>query len=150
MYSDQEITGPFNAEICEYVCLGFPLKSIKNLMETIEDEYKKTPGATLRIEQLLLNHLSRISTRKYLRVSHATIRQEFKISKRGLENAKKLWPGIYHHEQARMHKRNNRLDCDINDMPMESVSQDCPKCVEKSASRQNDKMLLDEEVAHAS
>jgi len=150
MYSDQEITGPFNAEICEYVCLGFPSKSIEHLTTAIKSEYKKTPNATLRIEQLLLNHLSRISTRKCLRVSHATIRQEFKISKRGLENAKKLWPGIYHHEQARMHKRNNGLDCDINDMPMESVSQECPKCLEKSASRQDDKMLLDEEVAHAS
>ena len=150
MYSDQEITGPFNAEICDYVCLGFPSKSIERLTTAIKTEYEKTPNATLRIEQLLLNHLSRISTRKYLRVSDATIRQEFRISKRGRENAKLLWPGIYHHEPAHMHKSNSGLDCDTNDMPMELVAQEIPKSLEKSAFRQDDKMLLDEDVAHAS
>jgi len=50
----------------------------------------------LRVERILLDRLSRISTRKeYQRLSKSTIRQAFQINRKALNKAQLLWPEIY-------------------------------------------------------
>ena len=96
MYSGQAtVTGVF-AEKSEYLCLGFPQEVIQRLQAEVNDHLNKTPNAVLRVERILLDRLSRISTRKeYQRLSKSTIRQAFKINRKALNKAQLLWPEIY-------------------------------------------------------
>jgi hypothetical protein len=84
------------AKKSEYLCLGFPQKVIECIQAEVNDHLNKTPNAVLRVERILLDRLSRISTRKeYQRLSKSTIRQAFKINRKALDKAQLLWPEIF-------------------------------------------------------
>jgi len=84
------------AKKSEYLCLGFPQKVIERIQAEVNDHLNKTPHAVLRVERILLDWLSRISTRKeYQRLSKSTIRQAFKINRKALDKAQLLWPEIF-------------------------------------------------------
>ena len=99
MYFNQAVMVNCFAEKSEYLCLGFPRRIIEGLEVELFEHLKRTPNAVFRVERILLDRLSRISTRKECRrISDSTIRQVFKIKKKALKKAQLLWPQIYNYK----------------------------------------------------
>ena len=96
MYFAQAYAGSLLADASEYLCVGFPQAVIDRLKAEIAAQSAKTPSAILRIERVLIDRLSRISTRKQCRrISEGMIRQVFWINKKALKRALELWPEFY-------------------------------------------------------